>query len=261
MGLWILFAVIAFAIFGIVKFQMDNQSKERIRNQIEMHQQSSQMKRSKSNFELKKITPLHIGGSGVSAKTYDGWITVKAGDELELQIPPTMELQSEDYQKNMTPISSVKETGSKVDFRIVAQQKGLNDNVEEAYSHYVRAVLKIISLPTQTFKWGERIEATKQELKEINDSLISSSYGNLIKLVSVSQTTQISDVNNIPCLYTRYETQYENNPIVINEIYLFFNGRKCYSFLTMIRSTEYEYWTSGKNDVRAIVKTIRPNDI
>ncbi len=261
MGLWIIIAVIAFIVFSIIKSQMDHQSRERIRNQMKMQQQSSQMVRTASNTEAKdRIPPISNGTSKAFAETYDGWITVKAGEELEFQIPPTMEVQSEAYQKAHDSPEFRKSVNANCELRMVAQQKGLNDNIKEAYSHYVRAVLKIIPMPEYVHKWGEKIEATNQELKEFNDLIVSSAYDDdTIKLVGISQPTRISHVNNIPCLYTRYETQYNNNPFVINEIYHFFNGKKCYTFLTMIRSTEYEHWTSGKNDVRAIVKTIRPN--
>lgn len=197
------------------------------------------------------------------AKTYNGWTTIKIEDEVEFQIPPTMEIQSGEYQaaiqKRNPNFYQIVTQGGNLQ-RIVAQQKGLNEKEKSAYKQYARAVIKIGREAGDVYpKWGDEIPLSEKDLKEMEsdfiDGTISNSKG---KLIGISQHLKIVKVNGINCLNMKYETQLDNNPIVNNDMYMFFNKNKLYQVLTMIRSTEYEYWTSKDADMRNIVNTFKP---
>ncbi|MBP5199210.1 MAG: hypothetical protein J6Z82_00975 [Schwartzia sp.] len=198
------------------------------------------------------------------AKTYDGWTTVKVDGGIEFQIPPTMEIQSEGYQNIIKQIKpnyyQIQTEDGKLQ-RIVAQQKGLNNYEEQARKRYVRAILKFTKSPQKAFpQWGEDLQQymTADDLKSLDESFYSMELPEPnMKFVKLVQNSKIIQVNDISCINTKYETQLGDNPVVINDMYIFFNENRRYIFLTMIRSTEYEYWTAKDVNVQNIIKTIK----
>ena len=203
-----------------------------------------------------------------TAKSYDRWTTVKMNDEIEFQIPPNLEIQEDRYTdiaKKADPngYNILHAPGRK---RMVAQQKGLNDLSKEALSHYVRSVIEIFEYPDDFPKFGEPLNFSKKDVEEFGNSaaqvgreipMTSGGKTEILKIVSVTTPAKIVRVNGVECIFLAYDSKLGNRPIVNNEIYFFFNKRKIYRIMTMIRSTEYNLWTTGNTDVRNIVQTLK----
>lgn len=266
--LWFVALLIAFSIGGVIRTTYLQQKKEHIQSQYTTISSSNTQNESKLSTLSQKpnsdIIQPKYEESKTSAKTYNGWITVKIENELEFQIPPTMELQSKDYQNTMEIIDpkSYKILNSGNKLRIVAQQKGLNEKTKESFAHYARAIMIVQSYPDDGPKWGAPLDFTKQEWKEFSEAMmeeLASKSPPNVKFIRFIQHPKIVEVNGVECVNLKYETQYNDNPIVENEIHLFSNGKKTYTFHTMIRMSEYDYWTKKESDIRNIVNTIVPS--
>lgn len=202
------------------------------------------------------------------AKTYDRWTTVKMNDEIEFQIPPNLEIQEASYKnvvKKADPrgFSVLNAPDRK---RMVAQQKGLNDFSKEALSHYVRAVMEIVECPDEFPKFGEPLNITQKEAEEFGNTIVRKGQEfpmtiggktETVKVVSITTPARVMNVNGVECIFLAYDSKLGSRPIVKNDVYFFFNKRKIYRLMTMIRSTEYNLWTNGETDIRNIVQTIK----
>ena len=202
------------------------------------------------------------------AKSYDRWMTVKMNDEIEFQIPPNLEIQEDRYTniiKKADPrgYNTLHAPGRK---RMVAQQKGLNDLSKEALSHYVRAVIEIFEGSDEFPAFGKSLNATKKEVEEFGNLIaregqeFSMNIGGktqVMRVVAVTTPARVMHINGAECIFMSYDSKFENKPIVKNDVYCFFNKRKIYRLMTMIRSTEYNLWTTGNTDVRNIVQTLK----
>ena len=268
LGLWVVTLLITFSLGGVIRANYLQQKKDTIRSQYSTTSSPNIVDNTNGSIPNhntnSNIIQSKIDEPKPSAKTYNGWITVKVENELEFQIPPTLELQSKDYQnaiQQRNP-SFYKLVNPGNNPRIVAQQKGLNERTQESLSHYARAILQISSFSDSGPKWGEPLNFTKQEFREYRDIFREDLRKNLpkdTKLIKISQDPKIINVNGVECINVKYDTQYKNNPIVNSELYVFYNGTKIYRFQTLIRSTEYDYWTSKDFDIRDIVNTIKPS--
>ena len=188
------------------------------------------------------------------ARKYDNWTTVKLSPKISFQIPPTMEIQSDVYKSKESELIRMVNPYNLP--RIVAQQKGLNNMEKEAFSHYARAVLKIVPLTEYTFSWGDKLTLSAEDLSDIEAVCLDGTDTGAIKLVAITQHAKVVDLNEGQCVNIKYHTKYQDYPIAYNDCYYIFNGDELYVFLTMIRSTEYDYWTSTGRDMRNIVYTI-----
>ena len=219
--------------------------------------ETSNQNRNHSNVANNTVT------NNNQAKSYNDWTTIKVEGEIEFQIPPTMEMQSEEWKgiENIIPnfINDVTDNG-KIQ-RIVAHQKGLNQHEENAKKKYARLIIKIGKESEEVYpKWGEDISFSNEDLKYAEEGLIIGvmKMQPEYKLVGISQKMKAIKVNGISCLNMKYETQWGDRPVVKNDVYMFFNKDRIYILQTLIRSTEYEYWTSKDADMRNIVNTFKP---
>ena len=203
-----------------------------------------------------------------ATNSYDKWMTIKMNDEIEFQIPPNLEIQGGRY-KDMWKNNDSKGfymlniPGHK---RIVAQQKGLNDLSQEAFSHYVRAIMEIYEFKEELPRFGERLNFSKKEVEEFGKTVAYAGQESTrtvngktqkITVTAITTPAKVISVNGNECIFMAYDSKLDNNPLVENNIYFFFNKNKMYKFTTMIRTTEYNLWTTGNTDVRNIVKTIK----
>lgn len=202
------------------------------------------------------------------AKSFDRWITVKMNDEIEFQIPPNLEIQEDRYKnivKKVDPngYNTLHAPGRK---RMVVQQKGLNDLSKEALSHYVRAVMEIFEYNDEFPAFGEPLNTTKKDAEEFGNLIaregqeFSVNIGGktqVMRVVAITTPARVMRINGVECIFMSYDSKFDNKPIVKNDVYCFFNKRKMYRLMTMIRSTEYNLWTSGNTDIRNIVQTIK----
>ena len=203
------------------------------------------------------------------AKTFDGWTTIKMNNEIEFQIPPNLEIQDAKYKSlaktanpNLYALSILNG-----DNEIVVQQKGLNSLNKEAFKHFVRAIIDIKDSLEELPAYGDSLILTDKELKDFTEKYINETHyiekafveaeakHRSYKLLTVNSPFKVTKVNGVDCLYIAYDSQFSNEPIFKCEKYIFYNRKKVYTLTTMVRSTEYELWTTGNTDVRNIVKT------
>lgn len=207
----------------------------------------------------------------IKAKTFDGWTTVKMNNEIEFQIPPTMEIENDKYAS----IGKKAEPGlykliHVPDGNIItAQQLGLNSMSKEAFKHYVRAIMVIIDSPEELPAFGEPLKFTNEELKELEDEFRQDFYAYAEKfkaadrqhrgffLVGVTSPYKVVKINGVDCLHFSYTTQLGDNPFVSNDIYLFMNKKKAYKLSIMIRTTENHLWTAKGMNVLDIPQTVQ----
>ena len=187
------------------------------------------------------------------AMTYNGWTTIKLENEIEFQIPPTLEVQSLDYKLKLvgTPFEHIAYSDGYDKF--IAQQKGLNDSVPEAFRHYVRVFVYLRDIDEDMPAFGENPDFSYDDLREFEQLIVSNDPAAL----GIVSPAGIVNINGNYCINLKYLSQSVNNPPAIRDKYYFFNGRRSYEVSLMIRTTEYDLWTGGSNDVRNIVKTLK----
>ena len=210
----------------------------------------------------------------VKAKTFDGWTTVKMNNEVEFQIPPTMEIQKSSY----TTIGKKAEPGLHAlltipdSNRIVAQQLGLNAVNKGAFKHYVRAIMEIMDSPEDLPSFGDTLKFTNKELEDMTNDIRQAFYNTSEQfkvadskhrsylLVGITSPCKVVKVNGVDVLFCSYDTQLADNPFVNNYIYMFFNKKKVYKLSIFIRSTEHNLWTAEGRNVLDVVQTVQPID-
>ena len=191
----------------------------------------------------------------VYANSYDGWMTVNMANEIEFQIPPTLEMQTERYInqiKNNAPQYMYDMMAKPTETKYIIQQRGLNDGSPDALKHFVRIFISIIDNEYEMPRFGEQLDVTKDELDEFNGIFLQAPG-----LVDIINPVHITDIDGKQAVRITYATQFPGYPVAINDEYYFYNGHKIYRVRIMIRSTEYQLWTDGNNDIRNVVKTLK----
>ena len=100
---------------------------------------------------------------------------------------------------------------------------------------------------------------SREDLNELTEARINAfkqKTDGKIKLLDYEKA-YVKNINGIDCIYFKYNSKYENNPMAVNEEYLFFNGDRCYQISILYRSTQKDIWTSESNDIRQTIKTIK----
>lgn len=213
---------------------------------------------------------LDVGGldsSDLGKKDYKGWITVRLGDSCEFMIPPTLEIQSDDYRKR-SGIDKFYEKEKPSLERIVAQQRGLNQYDKGALSKFARVIVKRVPWPNGGLpKLGEHLQLTKEDLKYIDevfysDETLGKGLTDAKYVTLKSSLCTVKSVNDIECVYKYYETQMtkatgKEYPVVNKEEYLFFNDVEIYMVNISARANETKYWYKKGEDIRDVIYTIK----
>ena len=134
----------------------------------------------------------------------------------------------------------------------------LSDNAKKAFSEYARVCIDIIYGDTGV-KIKDKLYLSREDLNELTEARINAfkqKTDGKIKLLDYEKA-YVKNINGIDCIYFKYNSKYENNPMAVNEEYLFFNGDRCYQISILYRSTQKDIWTSESNDIRQTIKTIK----
>ena len=160
-----------------------------------------------------------------------------------------LELQANDYkaindsaQKQLATKFGYKVSGN----RIVFQQKGLNEFDSTATSDYVRFILETEIADPNTYPiLKPLLEITDQELVEFEsafkESLLKLSTDGKFKLIEWNKITTVT-INDQGAIRLNYKRQMGTNPIVIVNIYYFFNGDRRHSITISFREEDKEKW-------------------
>lgn len=217
---------------------------------------------------------------------YKNWITFDIPNMGKIMIPPTLELQTEEYNDMSYKLIKQNSSGKNIEAydelysrklnvnRFVFQQKGLNkamaetkniknynllsDNAKKAFSEYARVCIDIIYGDTGV-RIKDKLYLSREDLNELTEARINAfkqKTDGKIKLLDYEKA-YVKNINGIDCIYFKYNSKYENNPMAVNEEYLFFNGDRCYQISILYRSTQKDIWTSESNDIRQTIKTIK----
>lgn len=198
-------------------------------------------------------------------KTYNGWITVKFNNEVEFQMPPTLEIQSDIYKNRLKELNPRLYELSYPEGRnwIILQQKGLNDRTKEAFNHFVRVFVYIIDSKDEYPAFGKPLGFSNTDLRDFENIIVqgekakSQENGIPIQVLGVTTPAHVVNINGAEFVHMAYDTKSGNNPVANRELYVCLNKKKMYKISMMIRSTERGLWTSGNNDVRNLVQTFK----
>ena len=204
------------------------------------------------------------------AMRFNGWTTLIIPGEVEFQIPPTMEVQGESLKALMKLYSPETYRGSYPEgsVKLMAQQKGLTDANYIAKNYFVRATVQVAtddSSEPSFPSFGESLGFSSDELSALDEALIEGIKATMnlstmrnVRFLGVTKHAEIVHIDGKEAVHFAYNTQNKGYPPLYNDVYLFYNRNKVYRVSTMIRSTEYGYWTQPGADVRDIVRTLRP---
>ena len=174
-----------------------------------------------------------------------------------IDIPPTMEVQSETYKR--------KTSGYLFDDdnRIIIQQKGLNDFVDSAFNRYARVIINTIyGKPGDFLTLYFDINSLSQaEIEELNTLLYQQSVQSL-KLINHKMIKwyplRIEKVNGMSCFHVKYIRQMSDNPYVMVNMYLFHNYDRAHILTLSYRVSEADYW---EKDFKRILSSFRITNI
>jgi hypothetical protein len=129
---------------------------------------------------------------------------------------------------------------------LVFQQKGLNSFEKESYQTYVRVMIKTVyGDPKESFGSSKnRLGFTTTQLKEIETELRKqiedelAGYAKLSKWLSVKELV----VNGMYCIFSAYQRQMAEKPIVQVERYIFYNTNRIHILTLSYRVNESAKW-------------------
>lgn len=213
---------------------------------------------------------------------YNNWQTYSIKGMGEFQVPPTMELQSQNYRtatKNVVDKAGYGDKSTDRMYkealegsRIVFQQRGLNAAMSEfqqkgpgnigqasrdAMAKYSRVVFRIEDAPGVP-KLGDKLDFSKADLDEYTKAITQENSNSPImpKVISCRPAV-VENINGIECIHIEYLTQLKTNPPTQNHTYIFFNKNKTYTIVIMYRTSQLDVWNGQGQDLRDVVKTIK----
>lgn len=187
------------------------------------------------------------------------WQVFTVPNEFEFHIPFSMMLEEdsalkfsrldgvEQQQKDLTLmfVPNKRITGKKLNAKVILNIM-INDD-EVGYP-----------------QWGESIPFTSAELEKwekdyiayfADKSLLENTGDAFYNVVASASILKISGTEAINFVFTSFD---ERNKLRYNFVCDFYNGSHVYSFLVSIPFEELEYWTRLNNDIRDIIKTVKP---
>lgn len=163
--------------------------------------------------------------------------------KYKITLPNKLELQTSE-------LNNIKQLGgSHVNIKtlsghITFPQKGLNNNIKEAFSRYVRVIIEYFEEDRQdpTYGIGDKVVVDKDVLYAVNEAAeanCKASKTPLIKIMSVEPLT----INSFPTLYFSYKRRgWEGQPPVIVNVYRIFNRYESVTLTFSYREAERGLW-------------------
>ena len=165
-----------------------------------------------------------------------------------------LELQANEYKAIND--SAQKQLAAKFGFtvsgnRIVFQQKGLNKFDSTAKADYVRFIIETeISEQNSYPVLAPVLEITDQDLlgfeSSFKESLLKLTADGKFKLIEWSKISTVT-INNQGAIRVNYKRQMGTNPVVVVNIYYFFNRDRRHSITFSYREVDKEMWESIMN--------------
>lgn len=159
-----------------------------------------------------------------------GWCRYAMSNILQIDIPPTMEIQSGEFKKvfdNYYVASNM----TIPDF--VFQQKGLSELEQNAFNKYARIMIIINNNISDKFIDinSNIISVSNEKLKEIDNELknyLVESFSQKNTKIIHWNTAKLTTVNNMSCVHYSFVRQLQNKPEVFVSSYTFEKNRTRY---------------------------------
>jgi hypothetical protein len=147
--------------------------------------------------------------------------------------------------------------------QLVAQPIGINDYEEGGLEKYSRVMLETqIKSPGEFLKLNFNIsEVTSADKAEIDTDLKKVQQKALIKIGHKLITwypVKVEKINGMSCIHLNFIRQFNENPNVLVNMYMFFNNDRVHTLTLSYRIKEKVYWES---DFKAILKSFRITNI
>lgn len=172
-----------------------------------------------------------------------------------IELPAKLELQASE----LNSVKRISEQGKKPQVNITTQsghitfqQKGLNDDVKEAYNKYCRVIVEYFKEDRNdpTFGKGDQIFVDREILYAVTEASKEScarSGTPFVKLISVQPLT----INGFPVLYYSYKRkgwEGKQPPVIVN-VFRIFNRYESVTLTFSYREAEREMWKDIHNNI------------
>ena len=217
------------------------------------------MKRILMLFIASCLLFLQMGCSSVNAayNIFSNGTTVTLDDGASIQIPNTLEIQSEDYR------AFIRRHGGPVPIlggnKVICQARGLNADMlsGQRHPHYVRVILEYSRLEEseETYKKGLG-HYTQADLNELTNM-----YAQMLRMDKVGnrffdfEPAYIGRMSDGECIIQKYKRQLNNNPVVQCIMYIIPHMDKMYTITVAYRISEFGLWCKEYNDIRDVIYT------
>ena len=188
------------------------------------------------------------------------WERVYIKDVGNIDIPPTMEVQSGNFKTFVDEQRKIKGYDAT---KITIQQAGLNEKKPESFNRYARIMLDTyFGTAGEYEKMNFNITQYSQSdiavtNTEMKSQVIQGMAGTDLKLIEWFGTT-IEKINGMSCIHWSYTRQNSSKPIVLVHMYMFYNYDRAYRLNFSYRVSEQNYW---KTDYATILKSFRITNI
>jgi len=173
-----------------------------------------------------------------------GWNRIYIKDVGYFDLPPTMEVQKGKY-KEFTDITR-KIHGFDAT-PLTAQQKGLNELEKDGLERYARVMVESeIGRSGDYEKLNFNIsEYTKADILELN-TLFKHQIQQSISVFGIKLTEwhplKVERINGMSCLHISYIRQLKQSPLVLVNMYHFYNNDRMHTLTLSYRLSESSYW-------------------
>ncbi len=186
----------------------------------------------------------------------EGWERLYVKGLGSIDIPPTMEVQSDRFKKMKNELLGRMEYQ---EAQLIAQQKGLNEAYSPGPQKYVRVMLWTYSgTPGEFDNLNYNYSVLSQtEIAKLNED----SKKELIESFIRTQQTLVEwypakfeKINGMSCFHLSYKRRLSDQPEVIVNIYRFMNYDRRHEVTLSYRVCESDLW---KSDLAIILKSLR----
>jgi hypothetical protein len=188
-----------------------------------------------------------------------GWERIYIKDIGSFDLPPTMEIQNEQYRTDLKYYDLK-------DYKIpqlTAQPRGTNEFEKEGWEKYARIIIETnIGTPGEFDKLNFNLnDYTKADIVELNNMFKQQCQRALrtinIKLVEW-YPMELKKINGMSCMHIGYKRQLKDNPYVLVHSYWFPNNDRIHKFTLSYRLSEESIW---KSDFVKVLNSFRITNI
>lgn len=189
-----------------------------------------------------------------------GWQHVEIPEVGTIDIPPSMEVQSEKYAQLNQALkkSLLEDSAGATGEKITIQQKGLNAFDPTATKSYVRVMVETDVGSAGDFEnLNSRFEVTSDELREISTLFRTQAENQVIRILQWD-VPSVELVNGMQAFRLSYRRQYQDNPPARVTTYMFQNHDRMHRLTMSYRESERSKWLS---DFPTILSSFRITNV